>query len=66
MQRTCRGDDDTLVTPDGRACDCGTTFDDATRSVIWPHQELMTDADKKAVTDALIQKLLGLGEGRFW
>lgn len=65
MQRTCRGDDDTLVTPDGRACDCGTTFDDTTRSVIWPHQVLL-DEEKDKAAEALIQKLLGLGEGRFW
>jgi hypothetical protein len=44
MIRTCDGRDPNLLVKgdrDGvetRPCDCGATFDDVTRRVIWPHQ----------------------------
>jgi hypothetical protein len=40
MQRTCDGTDPNLIGEDGQACNCGLTFDDVGRLVIYPHTEI--------------------------
>lgn len=37
MQRTCDGTDPNLLDIVGDPCNCGMTFDDVDRTVIYPH-----------------------------
>lgn len=46
MRRECTGEDETLVTAEGKPCACGKTFDDVENSVIWPHARLLTREEK--------------------
>lgn len=41
MIRTCDGTDIYLEGQDGRPCRCGLTFDDVTRRVIYPHDQIV-------------------------
>lgn len=47
MQRTCDGTDPYLI-KDSVPCDCGETFDDVERSVIFPHVRIPTREEKDA------------------
>lgn len=66
MRRHCDGTDPNLLQPvvDQRAalaegqpgyrpCACGLRFDDVQRLVIWPHQRLLTAAERAALVDQL-------------
>lgn len=51
MIRTCDGVDDLLQRQDGAPCNCGLTFDDVDRYVIYPHEAIpprLTDAQVEA------------------
>lgn len=44
MQRTCDGNDPTLLDqagPNRKPCNCGKTFDDVDHSVIFPHPRIV-------------------------
>jgi hypothetical protein len=46
MLRTCDGSDPNLVNSNGGPCDCGLIFDDVELMVIYPHQPIMSRAEK--------------------
>jgi hypothetical protein len=53
MNRTCDGTDLNLPdgpTPNAGPCACGLTFDDTTRSTVYPHVFLMTPQDRARMT----------------
>lgn len=52
MIRTCNGRDPWLRserTPRSTPCTCGLTFDDVTRSTVYPHVFIPTRAEKEAM-----------------
>lgn len=56
MIRTCNGRDEWLRserTPNSMPCDCGLTFDDVTRSTVYPHVFIPTRAEKEAMAAML-------------
>lgn len=58
--RVCDGSDKFLIARDGSGyCPCGLMFDDASRSVFWPHNPLpapLTPAQLQVIADALSEQ----------
>jgi hypothetical protein len=52
MIRHCTGTDPNLIR-DGEPCDCGRTFDDVERLVIYPHTRIPSATEKAAILDLL-------------
>jgi hypothetical protein len=57
MLRTCDGTDPNLVDPAGQPCACGMTFEDVDRAVIWPHQRVLSRAEKQREIDYWADRL---------